>query len=87
MEWVTDSLLLFTVLYFRPPVSRALPLPEKLQTNNVGKKKRPIEVRKTLISSSSPFRIFFLPEIDTFVDTLNDCFILNASKMEVFNSE
>ncbi|XP_053700273.1 echinoderm microtubule-associated protein-like 5 [Synchiropus splendidus] len=27
----------------RPPVSRALPLPEKLQTNNVGKKKRPIE--------------------------------------------
>lgn len=31
------------VLYFRPPVSRALPQPEKLQTNNVGKKKRPIE--------------------------------------------
>ncbi|OXB75364.1 UNVERIFIED_CONTAM: hypothetical protein H355_009518, partial [Colinus virginianus] len=30
-------------LYFRPPVSRALPQPEKLQTNNVGKKKRPIE--------------------------------------------
>lgn len=28
----------------RPPVSRALPQPEKLQTNNVGKKKRPIEV-------------------------------------------
>ncbi|XP_037602711.1 echinoderm microtubule-associated protein-like 5 isoform X2 [Sebastes umbrosus] len=27
----------------RPPVSRALPQPEKLQTNNVGKKKRPIE--------------------------------------------
>uniref|UniRef100_A0AAY4A246 Echinoderm microtubule-associated protein-like 5 n=1 Tax=Denticeps clupeoides TaxID=299321 RepID=A0AAY4A246_9TELE len=27
----------------RPPVSRALPIPEKLQTNNVGKKKRPIE--------------------------------------------
>uniref|UniRef100_A0A8C6PPY8 EMAP like 5 n=1 Tax=Nothobranchius furzeri TaxID=105023 RepID=A0A8C6PPY8_NOTFU len=27
----------------RPPVSRALPHPEKLQTNNVGKKKRPIE--------------------------------------------
>ncbi|XP_037097720.1 echinoderm microtubule-associated protein-like 5 isoform X2 [Syngnathus acus] len=27
----------------RPPVSRALPLPEKLQTNNVGKKKRPID--------------------------------------------
>ncbi|XP_037397929.1 echinoderm microtubule-associated protein-like 5 isoform X4 [Pygocentrus nattereri] len=27
----------------RPPVSRALPVPEKLQTNNVGKKKRPIE--------------------------------------------
>ncbi|KAG8126400.1 hypothetical protein E2320_021499, partial [Naja naja] len=26
-----------------PPVSRALPQPEKLQTNNVGKKKRPIE--------------------------------------------
>lgn len=32
---------------FRPPVSRALPQPEKLQTNNVGKKKRPIEVRRT----------------------------------------
>ncbi|KAG6934966.1 echinoderm microtubule associated protein like 5, partial [Chelydra serpentina] len=31
------------VSYFRPPVSRALPQPEKLQTNNVGKKKRPIE--------------------------------------------
>ncbi|KAM9714304.1 echinoderm microtubule-associated protein-like 5 isoform 3-T3 [Dama dama] len=27
----------------RPPVSRAPPQPEKLQTNNVGKKKRPIE--------------------------------------------
>uniref|UniRef100_A0A8C0M4E5 EMAP like 5 n=1 Tax=Canis lupus familiaris TaxID=9615 RepID=A0A8C0M4E5_CANLF len=27
----------------RPPVSRAPPRPEKLQTNNVGKKKRPIE--------------------------------------------
>ncbi|XP_053521941.1 echinoderm microtubule-associated protein-like 5 isoform X6 [Artibeus jamaicensis] len=27
----------------RPPVSRAAPRPEKLQTNNVGKKKRPIE--------------------------------------------
>ncbi|XP_038631944.1 echinoderm microtubule-associated protein-like 5 isoform X6 [Scyliorhinus canicula] len=27
----------------RPPVSRALPQPEKLQTNNVGKKKKPIE--------------------------------------------
>uniref|UniRef100_A0A673LU81 Echinoderm microtubule-associated protein-like 5 n=1 Tax=Sinocyclocheilus rhinocerous TaxID=307959 RepID=A0A673LU81_9TELE len=27
----------------RPPVSRAPPMPEKLQTNNVGKKKRPIE--------------------------------------------
>uniref|UniRef100_G1KXP8 EMAP like 5 n=1 Tax=Anolis carolinensis TaxID=28377 RepID=G1KXP8_ANOCA len=27
----------------RPPVSRALPQPEKLQTNNIGKKKRPIE--------------------------------------------
>uniref|UniRef100_A0A3Q2XCV2 EMAP like 5 n=1 Tax=Hippocampus comes TaxID=109280 RepID=A0A3Q2XCV2_HIPCM len=27
----------------RPPVSRALPQPEKLQTNNVGKKKRPID--------------------------------------------
>uniref|UniRef100_A0A6Q2WWN9 EMAP like 5 n=1 Tax=Esox lucius TaxID=8010 RepID=A0A6Q2WWN9_ESOLU len=27
----------------RPPVSRALPQPEKLQTNNMGKKKRPIE--------------------------------------------
>ncbi|CAB1335195.1 unnamed protein product, partial [Coregonus sp. 'balchen'] len=27
----------------RPPVSRALPQPEKLQTNNVGKKKRTIE--------------------------------------------
>ncbi|XP_058847791.1 echinoderm microtubule-associated protein-like 5 isoform X4 [Acipenser ruthenus] len=27
----------------RPPVSRALPQPEKLQTNNVGKKKRQIE--------------------------------------------
>ncbi|XP_026875403.2 echinoderm microtubule-associated protein-like 5 isoform X1 [Electrophorus electricus] len=27
----------------RPSVSRALPLPDKLQTNNVGKKKRPIE--------------------------------------------
>ncbi|XP_063080185.1 echinoderm microtubule-associated protein-like 5 [Engraulis encrasicolus] len=27
----------------RPPVSRALPLPEKLHTNSVGKKKRPIE--------------------------------------------
>ncbi|XP_041941967.1 echinoderm microtubule-associated protein-like 5 [Alosa sapidissima] len=27
----------------RPPVSRALPLPDKLQTNNVGKKKRAIE--------------------------------------------
>uniref|UniRef100_H3AL06 EMAP like 5 n=1 Tax=Latimeria chalumnae TaxID=7897 RepID=H3AL06_LATCH len=26
-----------------PPVSRALPQPEKLQTNNIGKKKRPIE--------------------------------------------
>uniref|UniRef100_A0A4W3H8Y1 EMAP like 5 n=1 Tax=Callorhinchus milii TaxID=7868 RepID=A0A4W3H8Y1_CALMI len=26
-----------------PPVSRALPQPEKLQTNNVGKKKKPIE--------------------------------------------
>lgn len=75
MEWVTDSLLLFTVLYFRPPVSRALPQPEKLQTNNVGKKKRPIEVRKgTLISPPSPFK-FFLTEINTFVDMLNDCFI------------
>uniref|UniRef100_A0A8C8VLX9 EMAP like 5 n=1 Tax=Pelusios castaneus TaxID=367368 RepID=A0A8C8VLX9_9SAUR len=42
-EWVTDGLFLFTVLCFRPPVSRALPQPEKLQTNNVGKKKRPIE--------------------------------------------
>ncbi|XP_055292522.1 echinoderm microtubule-associated protein-like 5 isoform X6 [Moschus berezovskii] len=27
----------------RPPVSRAPPQPEKLQTNNIGKKKRPIE--------------------------------------------
>ncbi|KAJ3613029.1 hypothetical protein NHX12_019285 [Muraenolepis orangiensis] len=27
----------------RPPVSRALPQPEKLMTNNVGKKKRPVE--------------------------------------------
>lgn len=77
MEWVTDSVLLFAVLYFRPPVSRALPQPEKLQTNNVGKKKRPIEVRKTLISSSSPSRIIISiplipPKIDTFVDTLND---------------
>lgn len=33
------------LLCFRPPVSRAPPQPEKLQTNNVGKKKRPIEVR------------------------------------------
>jgi len=46
---VTDSLLLFAVLYFRPPVSRALPQPEKLQTNNVGKKKRPIEVRESTL--------------------------------------
>lgn len=51
MEWVTDGLFLFTVLYFRPPVSRALPQPEKLQTNNVGKKKRPIEVRKAKIKA------------------------------------
>uniref|UniRef100_A0A8D0QME0 EMAP like 5 n=1 Tax=Sus scrofa TaxID=9823 RepID=A0A8D0QME0_PIG len=29
----------------RPPVSRAPPQPEKLQTNNVGKKKRPIETQ------------------------------------------
>ncbi|XP_032883277.1 echinoderm microtubule-associated protein-like 5 isoform X3 [Amblyraja radiata] len=27
----------------RPPVSRALPQPEKLQTNNMGKRKKPIE--------------------------------------------
>ena len=38
---------LIPALCFRPPVSRALPQPEKLQTNNVGKKKRPIEVRRT----------------------------------------
>lgn len=37
----------FPLSYFRPPVSRAPPRPEKLQTNNVGKKKRPIEVRRT----------------------------------------
>lgn len=37
----------FLLSYFRPPVSRAPPRPEKLQTNNVGKKKRPIEVRRT----------------------------------------
>lgn len=35
----------------RPPVSRALPQPEKLQTNNVGKKKRPIEVSQTQATS------------------------------------
>jgi hypothetical protein len=40
------SLSFFSSLYFRPPVSRAPPQPEKLQTNNVGKKKKPIEVRK-----------------------------------------
>lgn len=37
----------FPLSCFRPPVSRAPPRPEKLQTNNVGKKKRPIEVRRT----------------------------------------
>lgn len=36
----------FPLTCFRPPVSRAPPQPVKLQTNNVGKKKRPIEVRK-----------------------------------------
>ncbi|KAL7992619.1 hypothetical protein Chor_016875 [Crotalus horridus] len=49
---LTDGDLSFSNDYFnetklyqitKPPVSRALPQPEKLQTNNVGKKKRPIE--------------------------------------------
>lgn len=46
----------FPLLSCRPPVSRAPPQPEKLQSNNVGKKKRPIEVRKANFSISKlPF--------------------------------
>ncbi|ERE73685.1 echinoderm microtubule-associated protein-like 5 [Cricetulus griseus] len=36
----------------RPPVSRAPPQPEKLQSNNVGKKKRPIEQSLTCFSAT-----------------------------------
>lgn len=32
---------------FRPPVSRAAPQPEKLQKNNITKKKKLVEVRRS----------------------------------------
>lgn len=39
-----DNFWLTLVVLFRPPVSRAAPLPDKLLKNNVTKKKKVVEV-------------------------------------------
>lgn len=54
VRWLCVSRLIPAVC-FRPPVSRALPQPEKLQTNNVGKKKRPIEVGKDILQPEGKY--------------------------------
>ena len=41
-----NTLLLLDTLCSRPPVSRAAPQPEKLQKNNITKKKKLVEVRR-----------------------------------------
>lgn len=41
-----STLLLLADLCSRPPVSRAAPQPEKLQKNNITKKKKLVEVRR-----------------------------------------
>lgn len=58
---------LIPAVCFRPPVSRALPQPEKLQTNNVGKKKRPIEVRGTSFLNTINKQIFIYRHTDIII--------------------
>lgn len=41
-------MVFFTYVCFRPPVSRAAPQPEKLQKNNINKKKKLVEVRLSI---------------------------------------
>lgn len=41
-----NTVLFLATLCSRPPVSRAAPQPEKLQKNNITKKKKLVEVRR-----------------------------------------
>lgn len=61
----TDCLFFLNVL-FRPPVSRAAPQPEKLQKNNVNKKKKLVEVR---------INIFLISLEVTWLGEIPPCFV------------
>jgi hypothetical protein len=53
-----NAVLPLTFLCSRPPVSRAAPQPEKLQKNNITKKKKLVEVRRLNYCASNLILVF-----------------------------
>lgn len=61
-------MLLLATLCSRPPVSRAAPQPEKLQKNNITKKKKLVEVRRLNCFAFNLILMFLdLVEISVFI--------------------